>query len=364
MRRRTRMRAAENPWRLGAFALMVGSMSITDDAAETSEHLTFETARAVLAAYDLPSDARLVSLGSGNNTTFQVTADGTRYVLRVHRPGYRTAANIRAELHYLQRLRAVLDGTVVQVPQPVPCRDGRLVVEAGLRYCDLLTWLDGHVLVPGQGLGPHGVHDLGHTLGRLHNAAELIGPQFDGELPSWDADGMFVPAASPFRPVLELDEILSENDRPLFDEIADRTRTIFDVLNRDGAYGIIHADYILGNVFLRRQADGWQTGVFDFDDCGFGYYLYDLCPLLGNLAGYPGAILDNPYYPALREAFLDGYRTIRSLPREWDRHLPVLMAARQANHCLLTARPDVSPTPRHDAAWRMSLARRCLALAA
>jgi Ser/Thr protein kinase RdoA (MazF antagonist) len=102
--------------------------------------------------------------------------------------------------------------------------------------------------------------------------------------------------------------------------------------------------------------------VFDFDDCGWGYYLYDLCPVLANLAGYPGAVADNPDYPQLRSAYLDGYRTERELPVEWEKYLPVLMAARNANHCLWTAGLDVSPTPQADAVWRMDLARRCLDL--
>ncbi|HVX47179.1 MAG TPA: hypothetical protein VHC49_25030 [Mycobacteriales bacterium] len=82
-------------------------------------------------------------------------------------------------------------------------------------------------------------------------------------------------------------------------------------------------------------------GILDFDDCGMGSYLYDLCPMLGNLAGQPGDTY-NPDYPALRDALLDGYRTVRPLPAEWERHLPVLMAARNANHCFWTAGLNVS----------------------
>jgi Ser/Thr protein kinase RdoA (MazF antagonist) len=102
--------------------------------------------------------------------------------------------------------------------------------------------------------------------------------------------------------------------------------------------------------------------VIDFDDSGWGSFLYDICPLLGNLAGYPGAIVDNPDYPALRAAYLDGYRTARPLPVVWEAHLPVLMAARNASLCLWTAGLNMSPTPKQDAAWRMELARRCLEL--
>ena len=49
------------------------------------------------------------------------------------------------------------------------------------------------------------------------------------------------------------------------------------------AFGVIHADYILGNVrFLGRQ-----PGAIDFDDCGWGFVLYDLAVTLSELEGRP-----------------------------------------------------------------------------
>lgn len=317
-----------------------------------------ELARTALAAYDLPSEVRLAPLSSGLNTTFEVaTADG-RFALRVHRPGYRTAANTRAELTYLRGLGEALAGNRVDVPQAVPTRHGDLVVEASTdQHCDLLTWVGGEVRRPGSGLDVAAVRQLGRTLALIHNAADDLAVPLD--LPRWDADGMFTAAASPFRPLLEIDEILSTADRADFEDIADRTRAIF--ADPDIGFGVIHCDYILGNTHLSRNGSEWRVGVLDFDDCGMGNYLYDLCPMLGNLAGHPGDTY-NPDYPVLRDALLNGYRSARPLPVEWERHLPVLMAARHANHCFWTAGLNVSPTPQEDATWRMGLARLSLQL--
>jgi Ser/Thr protein kinase RdoA (MazF antagonist) len=315
-------------------------------------------ARAALSAYDLSPETRLTPLASGLTTTFQVVTADRRYVLRVHRPGYRTAANTRAELTYLCDLGEALVGSGVDLPVPVSTRDGDLVVEApDDQHCDLLTWVDGEVRRPENGLDAAAVRQLGRALALMHNAADGITAPSD--LPRWDADGMFTAAASPFRPLMEIDEILSTADRADFDDIANRTREIFAELSTE--FGIIHCDYIIGNVHLSRNGREWQIGVFDFGDCGLGCYLYDLCPMLGNLAGYPLGTY-NPDYPVLRDALLNGYRCSRPLPVEWERHLPVLMAARNANHCFLTAGLNVSPTPREDAAWRMGLARLSLEL--
>jgi Ser/Thr protein kinase RdoA (MazF antagonist) len=323
-------------------------------------------AQSALGGYDLPGPLSLRPLAFGLNATFEVRAGAARYVLRVHRAGYRTPTQIRSELEFVRAVGAELRGDPA-LPMPVPGRHGELVVAAEhqgeRRSCDLLTWVDGRVLVPGDGLGVGGVRALGRALGRLHNAAATFRPPAGFEAPVWDADAMFDAAASPFRPALGIEDVLAPKDRGLFDEIADRTRVVFDALGRGtDAFGVTHIDFILGNCFLRRGRAGWNVSVFDFDDCGWGYFLYDLCPLLGNLAGYPGAIIGNPAYPRLRDEFLTGYRSARQLPVEWEKHLPLLIAARHANHCLLTARPDVSPTPADDAAWRMGMARRCLEL--
>lgn len=322
-----------------------------------------------LGSYDLPPPVSLQPLALGLNAVFEVRTGSARYALRVHRAGYRTAEQIRSELTFLRAVDTALAGDPA-LPEPVADRRGELVVDVAVdgerRLCDLLTWLDGRSLSVDSGLDAGGLWALGRALGRLHNASASFRPPSDFALPRWDADGMFTASASPFRPALALFDVLSPADRASFEDIADRARAAFDALGRGGdAYGVAHIDYILGNCFLRPadgRPGGWDVGVFDFDDCGWGYFAYDLCTVLGNLAGYPGPVKDNPAYPALRDAYFAGYRSVRPLPDEWERLVPLMLAARNANHCLLTARPDVSDTPREDAAWRMGMARSCLEL--
>jgi Ser/Thr protein kinase RdoA (MazF antagonist) len=322
-----------------------------------------------LGSYDLPAPASLQPLAFGLNAVFEVRASGARYVLRVHRAGYRSAEQIRSELTFLRTVGAWLAGDPA-LPVPVADRQGELVVEVEhsgeRRQCSLVTWLDGESLSVDSGLDAGGVRALGRALGRLHNASVAFRPPAGFALPRWDAEGMFTAEASPFRPALGVSEVLEPADRASFDEVAERAGAAFDSLGQgEDAYGVAHIDYILGNCFLRPAADrpgGWDVGVYDFDDCGWGYFAYDVCTLLGNLAGYPGPVRDNPAYPELRDAYFAGYRSARPLPVEWERLVPLMLAARNANHCLLTARPDVSDTPREDAAWRMSMARSCLEL--
>jgi Ser/Thr protein kinase RdoA (MazF antagonist) len=323
-----------------------------------------DVARCALGAYDLSRPVSLQPIRSTNNAVFEVTTGGgRRLVLRVHRPSYRSVAHTRSELRFLQVLHERVGGTRTRVPSPVATRDGELVVEApgpgaAARHCDLLTWVEGRVLRPGRGLGPRAAHGVGEALARVHAVAEDFRPPPGFELPRWDADAMFT-AASPFRPG-RLQDVMSAADWSLFRQVEERTRAVFDRLEREGApTGIVHHDFILLNCHLRRRADGWHVGVIDFDDLGWGYFVYDLCPLLGNLADFPS-------YPALRNAFLTGYRSVRPLPQTLETHLPVLMAARHAAACAWVAgiqrTSGAGPPVAEHIAVRMDLIRHCLAL--
>jgi Ser/Thr protein kinase RdoA (MazF antagonist) len=324
-------------------------------------------ARKALAAYDIGPVSHVTPIDLSNNATFEVrVTDGSRYALRLHRPAFRTVAHTRSELLFLEALHDRVTNADTVVPQPVRTREGELVVEVAVpdrgkpakRHSDLLTWVAGRVLRPGQGLGPRAVYMLGRALAQLHEAAEEFRPPPGFELPRWDADGMFT-EASPFRPP-PLGEVMAPDDWSLFEVVEERTRAMFEDLDRKGApSGIIHADFILLNCHLLRRPAGWRVGIMDFDDLGWGYFVYDLAPLLGNLAEFPG-------YRSLRAAYLSGYRSVRGLPVALEAHLPVLMAARHAQCCAWVAGIErtlgAGPPVAGHIAYRMCEIRRHLGM--
>jgi Ser/Thr protein kinase RdoA (MazF antagonist) len=323
-----------------------------------------EAARRALAAYDLPPNLELKPIRFTNNAVFEVRMSDARFVLRMHRPEYRDPSHVRSELEFLAFLGRELEGTRTTVPRPVADRTGELVVEvadprAEPRLCTLLTWVDGRVLRIGRGLGPGAVHELGGALARLHDAAERFQPSSGFELPTWNADAMFT-EASPFRPG-RIEDVLSAEDWKLFREVEERTRATFDLLDREGhAMRVIHSDFVLVNCHFRRRRSGWEIGVLDFDDLGWGYLVYDLCPLLGNLADFPES------YRTLRRAFLAGYRRERALASELEVHMPVLMAARHAEVCVwllgVHRATGTGPPVAEHLAYRMDAMRHCLTL--
>ena len=69
-------------------------------------------------------------------------------------------------------------------------------------------------------------------------------------------------------------------------------------------FGLIHCDLRLANLLI----DGPTVKVIDFDDCGFGWYMYD--------AATPVSFYEHePQVPELIDAWVRGYRSVAPLAR-------------------------------------------------
>ncbi len=168
----------------------------------------YHLAQTALAAYALP-EMQITPLRLTNNAVFRVdTRRGAvwapAYILRIHRPSYRSPAQTCAELHYFQSLQRT---TTVAVPEPVLTQTGDLITlladdnGAAVCQCDLLRWLPGWVRRSGSGLGRRSAYRLGSMLGQLHLHAQRFTPPATFDLPCWDADAL-LSDASPFQAFL------------------------------------------------------------------------------------------------------------------------------------------------------------------
>ena len=73
-------------------------------------------------------------------------------------------------------------------------------------------------------------------------------------------------------------------------------------------FGIIHSDLHFNNILL----DGENLSAIDFDDAGFGHYLFDIGTTFNEFADY------GKRYPSMVESFIQGYQSQRSLPQNWE----------------------------------------------
>lgn len=270
-----------------------------------------------LAEYAVPV-ARLTVMGGGWNTTYRVEEpDGQRYVMRVQREDGCTPEMVRDEMAWLTRLRRDTD---LVVPDPVPTRDGDLVAVAedplvpGARGCVLYRWVDGRFLngtlteahLFNVGVLTARLQEHGATMPRLWRRNVDCVTEFGKTRP----DGMSPECAAQAADLVR--EVYSEAGAQVVLAVMDRVRRVKEALG--DAHGLIHADLHHENYLFR----GAEARVIDFDDCGYGHYVYDLAVTIFELPGRQ----------ALHDALLAGYRSVRPFPPEHEQAIPTFMALR------------------------------------
>ena len=268
-------------------------------------------ARVALTFFPIKADdLALVSLSE--NVTFKVTdrQGGDPYVLRLHRPGYHTLAELDSEHAWIH----ALDAAGIEVPKPIAARDGRNYVPVTIaasgerRFAGLARWTEGRLLseVLAETADPRRVEryfaQLGALTAAMHNQASAWPPPPHFTRHHLDADGLMGEAPH-WGPFWEHDS-LTAAERGLLIDTRERMRAWLARLGKEPAgYSLIHSDMHPGNILI----DGERLTVIDFDDAGFGWHLYDIAVVLTYWQSKPNAA-------EIERAFLDGYRATRPLP--------------------------------------------------
>jgi Ser/Thr protein kinase RdoA (MazF antagonist) len=275
---------------------------VTESDTDQIEALT-SLAAASLSLWDVPagSTARLINL-SENATYLVETPSGHRSVLRLHRDGYHSRHAIECELAWM----AALDREAgVETPRPIPGRNGEVIQENGSsslapRRMVMFEFLAGREPDPDQDLITP-FRQLGAIAARTHLHSMSWARPEPFERLVWDDKMVFGPGANwgDWRDAPGLD---SDSEKIL--EAAEtlvRARLGAYGRTRD-RYGLIHADMRLANLLI----DGGSTRLIDFDDCGFGWFMYDFAAGISFME-------DHPQVPSLQSAWLEGYQTVRPL---------------------------------------------------
>jgi Ser/Thr protein kinase RdoA (MazF antagonist) len=291
-----------------------------------------QLAKAALKDYNLPP-VRLTLMVHRFNTTFRVdTADGERYVLRIHRAGTPAVETVWSELQWLA---AITRDTTLEVPVPIATRSGSLLTVAEVgevvapHICVLFRWLPGKQIR--RGLTPGYLECVGELMAQLENhAAQWERPQgfvrgrvdYPVKSAQWEDDPLAPHILAEIHALVA--ERLSEAEATEVISILAGVRAVEQELGQGPeVFGLIHADLHYFNLLF----GGGVVRAIDFDDCGFGYLLYDFAVMLNEL-------LDRADYSALRAGLLAGYRRVRALPAEREAHIDAFIALRQLQDAL------------------------------
>ena len=257
-------------------------------AKEAARHWGLEGAEIALAA-------------RRENVVFRVSTPEGDHALRLHRPGYRSDAELASELDWMAELaRGGLD-----VPAPLAMVKGGYLARAGGHQVDVLSW------VPGGALGKagqlEGVQDragfcrsLGAAMARMHDISDAWARPEGFSRPSWDRAGLL--GEAPLWGRFWEHPHLSAQDRALLQAVRLRAGEMLALLEREADYGLIHADLISENMLFDDPA----IYLIDFDDGGWGFRDFELATFLLRFE-------EAPDYADLRAALIEGYAARRAV---------------------------------------------------
>lgn len=272
------------------------------------------------------------------NIVFEVwLPKGRQAALRLHRPGYQSAAAIEAELAWTAALKDQGFG----VPEPLPTTDGHLLATLpGGRQASCVEWLCGEPIgsaeqaLAGSLASQQALFArLGALIADLHNLTDSGAVPAEFPRPHWDIEGLLGP--EPLWGRFWENPSFSDADCRLIQNARAAAREDLHRFVAEGAdTGPIHADVLRENVL----SEGEDLLLIDFDDSGIGFRMYDLATALVQS-------LEEPGLARFVDALIEGYRSRRPLGDFALRRLALFIGLRtfaSAGWIISRAAPDDS----------------------
>ena len=243
------------------------------DTRQSADLAWMDHADEALACWGLKGAAtRHLSLSE--NATFEVTppCGSERFVLRLHRPGYRGEAEIESELAWLH---AIADTGAVRVAEPIAAPTGSELCSfvnsnGNVQQAVLFEFLEGKP--PRDEDFARCMQDIGQIAASLHSQSAQWSAPRRFERMTWNAERMFGATCDygDWRSTEGIPQAMRETmervERKIRYELAAYVR-------HSRNYGLIHSDLRPDNLMV---APDNTIAVLDFDDCGFSWFMFDV----------------------------------------------------------------------------------------
>lgn len=310
--------------RRGRGATVTGAASFDDRPPAQQVDALGRLAARALPAFGLGADEPLVAVNERENTVFRLDIGGRRFAVRVHRAGYHTDAELRSHATWAEALSA--DGVVATAPV-VRTVSGEVVARAatdevpGERQVTVLRWVDGTMLAASPTAAVEQYRRVGALMAALHDHARRWTPPADFAALRWDADGLL--GDDPTWGRFWEAPLVGADDRAMLRRFRAHARERLEAYGTaDDRFGLLHGDFLPENLLV---GDDGTITLLDFDDGGYGWFLFDIATaLFVPLLGPDGA--------AVQDAFVAGYRSVRPLPDEQLAELGLFGALRAATY--------------------------------
>jgi Ser/Thr protein kinase RdoA (MazF antagonist) len=268
--------------------------------------------------------AKVEWLAYTHHPVFLVTDTVSRYILHMFRHEtyrwdkmYSVAMwlNLLANKASLSVSKPMMRSTTT----PITAQGGHQ--ELGIFWNAIIyQYLDGETRSP-ETISEVEIAKIGKFLAEMHKySLKAIKNQisFDFGLSRLHWDGLF--SDSGHYPLSEASKALFSREQvTVMDTVAQIVKSAMDKLGQgESEFGLIHGDFLLKNILFHEG----EVRALDFEYCGWGYYLYDLCPLLWQLKPLPN-------YKELEEALWKSYCYQNPNTRDHRPLLETFIAGRQ-----------------------------------
>ena len=258
---------------------------------------------------------RLVS--EMENFVYEHQSETNPCILRVTHTSHRSLEAILGELGWIGHLHA----NGLSVPRPVPSQNRALVEVIDSRQSTFLATafqkLPGKTILGANECTPKMYRQWGQVLGKMHTLAKSYAPSQPAYRRAEWCDNDIVQKAGQYlagqTSILEKFTILKEQLHSL-------------PRDRD-SYGLAHTDFTDVNFFVHDH----QIAVFDFDDCEYHWFIYDLAVILFEC---PPWLLHHDmneveFRRYFWRHFMEGYTKENALADFWLEQLPLFMKWRE-----------------------------------
>lgn len=277
-----------------------------------------ELARVACGRYGIAPECSLHLYPLTENWTYRVdSGSAAPVVLRIYRPGNRSAAEIASELAWMNAVGQESPSLVAGV---VRTAGGSQVLELARGgsldpcYCVMFSYAPGRE--PADEELAAWFPELGAITARLHRHARSWTPPPWFQRPRWNVSTTLGdrPHWGPWQRFVTDAEELTQLER-LAKVVTARLRAWGEGRQR---FGLVHADLRLANLLVDHD----RITVIDFEDCGLSWYLYDLAC----------ALTFNEGRADVRELialWVDGYRQVEQLSAEDEKEIDTFLMLRR-----------------------------------
>lgn len=288
---------------------------------DTPQSLLEDVKNNIILLYDVEPDYIVSLLKYSENIIYKVEFKSSQpVVFRIHRPGYHNIEELEGEIRWMYELHKSTD---VELPVVYRGRDGGFLQKMHTSsgedvYCSVISFLNGSPLgeLEGESL-LKGMQELGRITAKLHIQSISRDKTIPIKRFSWDINNLFGDNGDGIWGSWRDYKGMTSGDYRIIEKCTEDIKKELNHYGRDDdRYGLIHADLHFYNVIN----DNGKNQIIDFDDCGYGFYMYDIgCAL----------VTYSQDLEELENAWIKGYETIRKLSLEDKRLIPMFVLTRR-----------------------------------